>query len=170
MGGSPPAAAQERERRHAMTPEEHLSELGISLPTPPQAVGGYVTWVTTGNLILTSGQLPWRDGRLVYVGRLGAELTVEDGYQAARISAINALAQLKQGLGELSRVTRVLRLEGNVHTAPGFHDHSRVLDGASDLFNEVFGERGRHTRTALGIGAMPLNAAIQLIVFAEFSS
>src|SRR5262249_56277919 len=89
-----------------MTPEDRLSGLGIVLPTPPPAVGGYVTWVTTGNLILTSGQLPWRDGRLVYVGRLGEALTVADGYQSARLSAINALAQLKVGLAEPSPITR----------------------------------------------------------------
>jgi len=153
-----------------MTPEERLSHLGIALPPPAPPGGGYVTWVISGHLILTSGQLPWRDGKLAYVGRLGAELTIEDGYQAARLSAINALAQLEQGLGRLSRISRILRLDGYVHTAPGFHDHPRVLDGASELLNEVFGEQGRHTRTALGISEMPFNAATQLVVWAEIGT
>jgi enamine deaminase RidA (YjgF/YER057c/UK114 family) len=152
-----------------MTPEERLSQLGIELPPPPAAVGAYVAWVRTGSLIMTSGQLPWRDGRLVYVGRLGAELTVEAGYQAARLCALNAIAQLKEAAGELARIQRIVRLEGNVQAAAGFHDHSPVLDGASHLFNEVFGDRGRHTRTALGINPMPLNAALQLSVFAELA-
>lgn len=150
-----------------MTPEERLEELGITLPEPPGAVAAYVPWVRTNNLILTSGQLPWRDGELAYVGKLGAELSVDDGYQAARLCAINAIAQLKDATGDLSLIRLIVRLEGNVHSAPGFRDHPQVLNGASELINEVFGEAGRHTRTALGINEMPLGAAVQLSVFAE---
>jgi len=152
-----------------MTPEQILADLGITLPVPPAAVASYVPWIRTGRLILTSGQLPWRDGDMAFAGKLGADLTVEQGYEAARLCAINAMAQLKAAAGELSRIQQVVRLEGNVHSATGFQGQPQVLNGASDLFNKVFGERGRHTRTALGIHEMPLNAAVQLSVFAELA-
>jgi enamine deaminase RidA (YjgF/YER057c/UK114 family) len=154
-----------------MTPERRLEQLGIALPPPPPAaVASYVPWVQTGNLVVTSGQLPWRDGVMAYTGKLGAELSVEDGYEAARLSALNAIAQLKDALGELSRVSQLVRLEGNVHCAPGFQQHPQVLNGASDLLNEVFGDRGRHTRTALGTNEMPLDAAVLLVLWAEVSA
>jgi enamine deaminase RidA (YjgF/YER057c/UK114 family) len=151
----------------ALTPEERLAELGLELPAPPPAVAAYVPWVRTGNIVMTSGQLPWRDGVMAYEGKLGAELSVENGYQAARLAGLNAIAQLKDAVGELSRVTQLLRLEGNVHCAPGFQQHPQVLNGASELLSAVFLERGRHTRTALGINEMPLNAAVQLSLVAE---
>ena len=150
-----------------MAPEERLAELGIALPPPPPAVAAYVPWVRTGNLVVTSGQLPWRDGVMAYEGKLGAELSVEDGYQAARLAAINAIAQLRDAVGELSRVVQLVRLEGNVHCAAGFQSHPQDLNGASELLNDVFGGRGRHTRTALGTNEMPLNAAVLLVLWAE---
>jgi enamine deaminase RidA (YjgF/YER057c/UK114 family) len=150
-----------------MTAEEKLRELGLSLPPAPAGVGAYVTWVRTGNLVFTSGQLPWRDGKLMYPGKVGAEVSIEQGYQAARQSALNALAQLKAAAGDLEKVRQIVRVEGLVHAAPGFHEHPKVLDGASELFNAVLGPRGRHARTALGINEMPLNAPVQLCVIAE---
>jgi enamine deaminase RidA (YjgF/YER057c/UK114 family) len=123
--------------------------------------------VRTGNLVFTSGQLPWRDGKLMYPGKVGAEVSIEQGYQAARQSALNALAQLKAAAGDLEKVRQIVRVEGLVHAAPGFQEHPKVLDGASELFNAVLGPRGRHARTALGINEMPLNAAVQLCVIAE---
>jgi enamine deaminase RidA (YjgF/YER057c/UK114 family) len=150
-----------------MTAEEKLREMGLSLPPAPAGVGAYVTWVRTGNLVFTSGQLPWRDGKLLYPGKVGAEVSVEQGYQAARQAALNALAQLKAAAGDLEKVRQIVRVEGLVHAAPGFQEHPKVLDGASELFNAVLGPRGRHARTALGINEMPLNAAVQLCVIAE---
>jgi enamine deaminase RidA (YjgF/YER057c/UK114 family) len=150
-----------------MTAEEKLRQMGLTLPPAPAAVGAYVTWVRVGNLVFTSGQLPWKDGKLTHTGKLGAEVSVEQGYQAARQSALNALAQLRQAVGDLEKVHQLVRLDGFVHAAPGFRDHPKVLDGASDLLTEVFGPRGRHTRTALGINEMPLNAAVQLSLIAE---
>jgi enamine deaminase RidA (YjgF/YER057c/UK114 family) len=152
-----------------MTAEEQLRELGITLPPAPAAVGAYLPWVRTGNLVFTSGQLPWLEGKLAYTGKLGADLGVDQGYQAARLCAINAIAQLKAAAGDLERVRQIVRIEGYVHAAPGFHDHPKVLNGASDLLNEVFGTRGRHARTALGINEMPLNAAVQLAIIAEIT-
>lgn len=150
-----------------MSPEERLADMGITLPAPPAAVAAYEPWVRTGNLVITSGQLPWRDGVMAFAGKLGVELTDDDGYQAARLCALNAMAQIKAAAGELSRVQRIVRLEGYVHSGPGYRGHPQVLNGASELFNEVFGDRGRHARTALGINEMPLDAAVQLVVWAE---
>ena len=150
-----------------MDPEARLADLGITLPPAPAAVACYEPWARTGNLVVTSGQLPWRDGVMAYAGKLGVELTDDDGYQAARLCALNAMAQIKAAAGELSRVQRIVRLEGYVHAGPGYRGHPQVLNGASELFNEVFGDRGRHSRTALGINEMPLDAAVQLVVWAE---
>ncbi len=131
--------------------ENRLKQLGLKLPEPPKAVGAYVGVARVGNLLVTSGQLPWVGDRLIHAGRVGAELTVEQGYEAARICALNALAQLDTELASLDHIKQLLRLEGYVHCAPGFRDHPKVLNGASDLLNQVFGEKGRHTRTAVGI-------------------
>ncbi len=150
-----------------MTALENLQRLGIVVPEPPAGVGAYVTWVRTGNLILTSGQLPWKNGTILHPGRLGAEVSVEAGYQAARQAALNAIAQLQSAAGNLERIRRIVRLEGYVHCAPGFRDHPKVLDGASHLLLEIFEERGKHTRIALGISDMPLNVCVQLGVWAE---
>ena len=150
-----------------MTAEENLQRLGITLPEPPTARGNYAPWIRTGNLIMTSGQLPLADGVMKYAGRLGADLTTEQGYQAAKLAAINAIAQLKDATGDLEKIATLVRLEGNVLCGEGFQEHPQVLNGASDLFAEVFEQRGKHTRTALGIRDMPLNAAVQLSVFAE---
>lgn len=150
-----------------MSAEARLKELGIELPTPPGPRGAYVTVIRTGNLVITSGQLPWRGSVMMYPGRLGAEVTTEDGYKACRLAGINALAQLRAAAGTLDNVKHLIRLEGNVHCASGFRDHPRVLDGASELFAEVFGERGLHTRTAVGIPDMPLDACVQISLWAE---
>ena len=153
-----------------MTPEEKLAELEITLPQAPAAVANYVPWIQTGQLIMTSGQLPWVDGEIQYAGKCGQDLSVEEGYEAARLCAINAIAQLQAATGDLSKITKIVRLEGNVHSAEGFQGQPQVLNGASDLIFAVFGDQGKHTRTALGINEMPLNAAVQLSVFAEVKS
>jgi enamine deaminase RidA (YjgF/YER057c/UK114 family) len=147
--------------------ESQLRRLGIELPPAPQPVGAYVAVIRTGNLVVTSGQLPWKGDKLLHTGKLGTELSVEQGYEAARQCAINALAQLRSAIGDLDTVRRIVRIEGYVHCGPGFRQHPQVLNGASDLFNQLFGEKGRHTRTALGIHEMPLDAPVQLVVWAE---
>ena len=117
-----------------MTPEDRLAQLGLTIPTPPRAVGAYVPWTRTGNLVLTSFQLPFRDGELAYTGRLGAELTLDEGYEAARLCALNGIAQLAEAAGELTRV-RILRLEGHVGCSEEFEQIPQVLNGDSDLIN-----------------------------------
>ena len=150
-----------------MSIEAKLTELGLTLPEAPAAVAAYQPWIRTSNLVFTSGQLPFRDGAIVYAGKLGGELTEEDGYQAARQCALNAIAQLKAATGDLEKIQKIVRIEGYVHCAEGFRGHPQVLNGASDLVAELFGERGQHTRLALGINEMPLNAAVQLAMTAE---
>jgi enamine deaminase RidA (YjgF/YER057c/UK114 family) len=138
--------------------------MGIVLPPPPGAVAAYEPWMRAGNLVMTSGQLPWQDGVIAYAGKLGAELNEEQGYQAARLCALNAIAQINDAIGDLEKLKQFVRIEGYVHAAPGFRGHPQVLNGASDLISELFGERGRHARLALGINEMPLDAAVQLTV------
>jgi len=150
-----------------MSPEERLIKLGITLPSAPPGVGAYIPWNRTGHLLVTSGQLPWVNGEMAYEGKLGAEFDEVQGYEAAKICGLNALAQLRDAAGTLDHIARIVRLEGYVHTAPGFRGHPKVLDGASELFNHVFGEEGKHARLALGINEMPLGAAVQLCVWAE---
>jgi len=152
-----------------MTPEERLSDLVLELPAAPPAVGAYVPWAVTGNLIVTSFQLPWVGGELAYTGRLGAELTTEQGYAAARLCALNGIAQLKQAAGELSRIALIVRVEGHVGCTPEFTEIPQVLNGASELVNDVFAEAGRHTRTALGHMVMPLGSPVMIGFWAELS-
>lgn len=150
------------------SPQEKLKQMGIVLPTPPAGVGAYVTWIRTGNLVITSGQLPWENGVMAFPGKCGLDFQVDQGYQAARLCGINALAQINQAVdGNLERVRQIVRVEGYVHTAPGFRGHPDVLNGASEFFNDVFGKKGVHVRVALGIDEMPLNAAVQIVVWAE---
>ena len=149
--------------------ESQLEKLGIQLPPAPAGVGAYVPVIRMGNFVVTSGQLPWKGDKFLHSGKIGGELSIDQGYAAARQCAINAIAQLKAALGDLEKVRQIVRLEGFVHCATGFRDHPLVLNGASELLNTVFGERGKHTRVALGIADMPLNAPVQIVVWAEVS-
>jgi enamine deaminase RidA (YjgF/YER057c/UK114 family) len=151
----------------AMPPEERLRTLGIELPPAAAPVGAYAATVVTGDLLLTSGQLPWIAGDLKFRGKMGAELSIEQGYQAFRLSALNAISQLKNALGSLDRVQRIVRLEGTMGCAPGFRDQPKVLDGASDIVNDVFGPRGLHTRMVYSNNEMPMDCATLVVLFAE---
>ncbi len=154
----------------ARMPEERLRALGIELPPPAPAVGDYAPTVTIGSLLMTSGQLPWIAGELKFKGKIGAELTVEQGYQAFRLSALNAIAQLKAALGSLDRVKQIVRLEGTMGCAPGFTDQPSVLNGASHIVNQVFGPRGRHTRMVYSNNEMPMDCATLVVLYAEVAS
>ncbi|GAB0170882.1 RidA family protein [Lysinibacillus sp. CTST325] len=146
------------------TPEERLQELGIELAEPREAVGNYVSCVRTGNLIFTSGQ-----GVDQYHGKLGEDLTVEDGYAACRQSMINLLSVLKSELGDLSKVKRIVKILGMVNSTPDFIQQPKVMNGASDLLVDVFGERGKHARSAVGMAQLPNNTAIEIEMVVEFS-
>jgi enamine deaminase RidA (YjgF/YER057c/UK114 family) len=142
--------------------ETKLKEKGIVLPTAPKPVANYVPAVRAGELLFTSGVLPMKEGKLAYEGKLGKDLTVEQGQEAARLALLNALAVVKQETGSLDRIVRVIRLTGHVASAPGFVQQPMVLNGASDLLVAIFGEAGRHTRAALGAAELPLNSPIEL--------
>lgn len=144
------------------TIDERLAALGIELSAPPAALAKYVPVYQDGLLLYVSGQIPLKDGAVVYKGRLGAELDVETGAAAARLCAINILAQLKAHLGDLGQVERCLRLGGFVASTPEFGDHPAVVNGASELMVEVFGEAGRHVRAAVGCSSLPLQSAVEV--------
>jgi len=148
-------------------PEQRLKELGIELPPAPGVAGDYLPYVITGNLLMTSGQLPWINGELKFKGKIGGELSLEQGYQAFRLSALNAIAQVRKALGTLDRVKQIVRLEGTFGCAPGFTEHPKVLNGASHIVNEVFGVRGRHTRMVQANNEMPLDCATLVVLIAE---
>jgi enamine deaminase RidA (YjgF/YER057c/UK114 family) len=152
------------------SPEERLRALGIELPPAPPAVGDYAPTVVTGNLLMTSGQLPWIAGDLKFKGKIGAELSIEQGYQAFRLSALNAVSQIRKALGSLDRVRRIVRLEGTLGCAPGFTEQPAVLDGASHIVNEIFGQLGLHTRMVYSDNEMPLDCATLVVLFAEVAT
>ena len=143
-----------------------LAELGLSLPTVVPPLASYVPAVQSGNHVYVSGQLPLVDGELPYAGKVGAEVTAEQAADAARICALNALAAIEALVG-LGRVVKVVKLTGFVASAPGFTGQPAVVNGASNLFGEVFGEQGRHARSAVGVSELPLGAPVEVEVIAE---
>jgi enamine deaminase RidA (YjgF/YER057c/UK114 family) len=149
-----------------MTPEQRLKELGLELPPSPAPYANYVPYVREGSLLFIAGQAPAAGGALRYVGRVGAELTEQEGYASARLCALNALAQVAAAVDSLDRVRQVVSLRGFVNSANDFFNQAQVINGASDLMVAVFGERGRHARAALGTSVLPMNMAteIELVV------
>jgi enamine deaminase RidA (YjgF/YER057c/UK114 family) len=152
-----------------MTIAENLQRLGVTLPPAPRPVGSYVPACQAGDLVFVSGVLPFQEGKILQPGKVGRDLSIEEGKTNARIAVINALAILQQELGDLSRVTRVVRLTGHVASAEGFGDQPAVINGASDFLVEVFGEKGRHARLALGAFELPLHAPIELELIVQVS-
>jgi enamine deaminase RidA (YjgF/YER057c/UK114 family) len=147
----------------AGTVEQKLATLGITLHTPAAPVANYVGFVRTGNLLIVSGQVCLdANGKLVAKGKLGAGVSIEQGNAAARACAINLLAQVKAALGDLDKVSRVVRLGGFVNSAPDFIDGPKVLNGASDMMVAAFGDKGRHARTTVGVAALPSDAAVEV--------
>ncbi|MCC7017106.1 MAG: RidA family protein [Rhodospirillales bacterium] len=149
--------------------EKRLRDAGITLPAAPAPAGNYVPAVVTGNLVFMAGQIPSRDGKLAVKGKLGAEVTLEQGQEAAKICAINILAQLKAAIGDLDRVRRCVRVGGFVNCTPEFADQAKVANGASDLLALAFGDAGRHARTTVGQAALPLGAAVEIDAIFEIS-
>lgn len=140
-----------------------LKELGIKLPLPSQSVANYVPFIKVGSLVFLSGQLPTWDGELKYRGKIGRDYTADEGREAARICVLNILAQLKiASKGDLNRVLRCVRLGGFVNCIDDFKDHSKILNGASDLMEAIFGEKGRHSRAAVGVNSLPLGASVEV--------
>lgn len=149
--------------------DARLSELGVVLPTPAAPVANYVPAVITGNQLFTSGQLPIQDGKIAFTGTLGESASVEDGAAAARICAINVLAQAKAALGDLDRIVRLVKVVGFVASTPSFGDQPKVINGASDFFVEALGERGKHARSAVGVAALPFGASVEVEAIFEIA-
>jgi enamine deaminase RidA (YjgF/YER057c/UK114 family) len=147
-----------------MSYEAKLKDLGLQLPPPPQPVATYIPAVRAGDLLFLSGVLPMRDGQLAFSGKLGRELTVEEGMEAAKLCLLNALAIAKQELGSLDRISRVVKVVGHVASAEGFVQQPQVLNGASDLLVAVFGDSGRHARVAVGAAELPRRAPVEIEV------
>ena len=150
------------------TIDKRLAELGLMLPVPAKPVANYVPWVRTGNLVFVSGQGAMFDGKIQYPGKLGDNVSLEDGAKSARGCAINILAQLREACGgNLDRVKRIVKLVGFVNATPSFADHPKVVNGASDLMVEVFGDKGRHARSAVGSPSLPVNLSVEIEAIAE---
>lgn len=153
-----------------MKAEARLAELGLTLPLPPTPVGAYLTSVRVGALLFLSGTTCYIDGGLLFKGRLGAELTVEQGQAAARQTALNLLSVLKHNLGDLDLVGRIVKLNGYVNSAPDFDRQPEVINGASDLLQQVFGEKGRHARTSIGVSDLPGHIPVEIEMVVEVAA
>ncbi|WP_373521354.1 RidA family protein [Aquiflexum sp.] len=161
------SSGQKDEEDVGFDPEGKLAALGIELPNPPEPVANYVNGVRTGNLIFLAGKGPrYADGREI-TGKLGQDVTIEEGYEGARLTAINQLAVLKSMLGDLRKVKRIVKVLGMVNSDPSFIDQPKVINGFSDLMVEVFGERGKHARAAIGVATLPRGQAVEIEVIVE---
>jgi enamine deaminase RidA (YjgF/YER057c/UK114 family) len=142
--------------------ETRLAELGITLPSPTVPIANYLPYVVTGNLVVISGQIPMRDGRVIYTGKISQGNSINDGQDAAQLCFINLLVHLKAALGGLDRVKRVVRLGGFIAAPPEFTAHAQVMNGASDLAVAVFGDAGRHARSTIGVPSLPADALVEV--------
>ena len=149
-------------------PEARLRELGLELPAVPQPAGAYVPATRTGPLIFTAGQLPFEAGEPSRTGKVGDAVSLEEAHRAARLCALNALAAAAVEAGSLNNIRRVVKVTGFVASAPGFNLQPQVINGASELVGEVFGEAGLHARSAVGVAELPLDAPVEVELVAEF--
>ena len=150
------------------TVDGRLAELGIEIPDPAAPAANYVGHVVAGNLVFVAGQIPVKDGQIAFTGKLGAEVGLEDGQAAAKLCAINIIAQLKKACGgDLDRVRRIVKLGAFVNSTPDYGDQPEVINGASDLIVAIFGDKGRHARAAVSAGALPRNVSVEIDAVAE---
>ncbi len=145
-----------------MSFETKLQELGIVLPAAPKPVAAYVPAVRSGDFVYTSGQIAMQEGKLSHKGKLGKDLTVEEGYQAARVCTLNALSAIRAVVGSLDKIEQIVKVVGFVNSAAGFTDQPKVINGASDLLREIFGVAGEHARSAVGVSELPLDTAVEV--------
>jgi enamine deaminase RidA (YjgF/YER057c/UK114 family) len=145
-----------------MSFEQRLKELGLTLPEVSAPVAAYIQAVQLDKLVYTSGQIPFVKGQLIYKGVVGKDLTLEEGYDAARVCVLNALAAVKSLAGSIDNIERIIRLTGYVNSTDGFTDQPKVMNGASELLLQIFGEEGRHARSAIGVNTLPLGAAVEV--------
>ena len=150
--------------------EDKLRELSIDLPTPPSPAGSYIPVVTTGNLAFVSGQIPMKEGKVVFVGKVPDKQSLDEARDAAKICIINGLAQLKANLGSLDKITKFVRISGFVNSNPEFTEQPKVINAASDLLVEIFGDMAKHSRIAVGVASLPLNSTVEIDMVVEFSN
>ena len=148
--------------------EEKIKALEITLPNPPTPAGSYIPAVKTGNLLFISGQIPMEEGKVLFTGKVSDD-NLETAQKSAKMCAINLVAQMKRELGDLDKVTRIVRLSGFVNSDPEFYQHPKVINAASDLFFEIFGDKGKHSRIAMGVACLPLNSMTEIDAIIEFS-
>ena len=149
--------------------EERLSVLDIILPTPPKPAGSYMPVVKTGNLMFVSGQIPMKEGKVVFQGKVPINISLEDAQKAAKLCIINALAQLKAELGTLDKISKIVKVSGFVNSSQDFVEQPKIINAASDLLFEIFGDKGRHSRIALGVASLPLNSTVEIDLIAEIN-
>ena len=147
--------------------EEKLKTLGVTLPNPPTPAGSYVPAIKTGNLLFISGQIPMEDGKVIFTGKVTNE-NIETAKKSAKMCAINLLAQMKRELGSLDKVTKIVRISGFINSDPEFYQHPKIINEASDLFFKIFGDKGKHSRIAVGVACLPLNAMTEIDAIVEF--
>ncbi len=152
-----------------MSANQRISDLGIILPQVATPAGAYVPAVVSGNLVFTAGQIPLVDGKLVATGKVGKDLSADQAKEIARICALNAVAAVKSVIGDLDRVTKVVKVVGYVSSAPDFTAQPSVVNGASELLEQIFGDRGIHARSAVGVAVLPLDAPVEVELVVEFS-
>ena len=149
--------------------EQRIQELGLTLPPVATPAGAYLPAIISGNLVFTAGQIPLVDGKLMATGKVGANLTAEEGKEIAQRCALNAIAAVKGVIGDLDRITRIVKVVGFVASTPDFTAQPTVLNGASELFEQVFGEIGKHARSAVGVASLPLDAPVEVELIVEFN-
>ena len=149
--------------------EEKIKSLNITLPTPPKPAGSYIPVVRTGNLAFVSGQIPIKDGKVQYQGKVPTNISIEDAQKAAKICIINLLAQLRAELGTLDKISRIVRVSGFVNSSPDFTDQPKIINAASDLLFEIFGQKGQHSRIAIGVASLPLNSSVEIDAVVEIT-
>ena len=150
--------------------EEKLKELGIEMPTPPSPAGSYIPVVTTGNLAFVSGQIPMKEGKVIFEGKVPEKQSLDSARDAAKICIINGLAQLKANLGSLDKITKFVRISGFINSNQDFTEQPKVINAASDLLVEIFGEMAKHSRIAVGVASLPLNSTVEIDMVVEFSN
>ncbi len=149
--------------------DEKLASLNIVLPSPPKPAGSYVPVVITNKLGFVSGQIPIKDGKVAYLGKVPKDISIEDAQKAAKLCIINALAQLKNEIGSLDRISKIVRVSGFVNSTPEFTDQPKVINAASDLLYEIFGSSGQHSRIAIGVASLPLNSCVEIDIIIEIA-
>ena len=150
--------------------EDRLKELSIEIPTPPNPAGSYIPVVTTGNLAFVSGQIPIKDGKVIVEGKVPEKQSLDSAREAAKICIINGLAQLKSNLGSLDKITKFVRISGFVNSSQDFTEQPKVINAASDLLVEIFGDMAKHSRIAVGVASLPLNSTVEIDMIVEYSS